>query len=135
MNAIGNQELPSWLPASGWVGQRFVRRVVSHRDDPSSTASLVHSWGDKQWQNFLNNVWIKMPNPIILIKLLKITKIVKQSWINQLISFWNRRLTPHHHSFWVSPSCSPVAVFHTVRHMSFHSMVYHLIHTQTRGRK
>lgn len=45
-----------------------------------------------------------------------ITKSGIKSWI----------LTPHHHSFWVSPSCSLGAVFHRALHMSCHNTVCHL---------
>ena len=78
--------------------------------DPSSTASSTHNWKGKN--TWINMVEMREKDP----------KEIKEE---------KKLLTPHHHSFWVSPSCSLVAVFHKARRMSSHSMECHLTHTHT----
>lgn len=79
---------------------------VSRRAGPSSTASSAHNWSGRR-SNML--VLDAAGDSFAVETGLKVGL-----------------LTPHRHSFWVSPSCSPGAVFHRVRHKSCRSMVCHL---------
>lgn len=98
--------LPSWLPASCWAGRRFGRTGVSRRAGPSSTASSAHNWSERRSDMLATNA--------------------EGDYFTVKTGLKAGLLTPRHHSFLVSPSCSLGAVSHRVRHKSCRSRVCHL---------